>query len=156
MAGDKPVIAAGGITTGRHLAGAIALGAAGVWTGTLWLACRESDREMVIKEMIINAGVTDTRHSACISGFTMRTLNSKWHEEWARPDAPKPAPAPYQLLLFAEIKQSAMDWGIEPFMTEAAGQGVGFIDSMKPARQIIFDMVDEAITVFEEITGETA
>ena len=156
IAGDKPVIAAGGITTGRHLAGAIALGAAGVWTGTLWLACRESDREMVIKEMIINAGVTDTRHSACISGFTMRTLNSKWHEEWARPDAPKPAPAPFQLLLFAEIKQSAMDWGIEPFMTEAAGQGVGFIDSMKPARQIVFDMVDEAITVFEEITGETA
>jgi NAD(P)H-dependent flavin oxidoreductase YrpB (nitropropane dioxygenase family) len=156
MAGDKPVIAAGGVTTGQHLAGAIALGAAGVWTGTLWLACRESDREMVIKEMIINAGVDDTRHSACISGFTMRTLNSKWHEEWAKPDAPKPAPAPFQLLLFAEIKQSAMDWGIEPFMTEAAGQGVGFIDSMKPARQIVSDMVDEAITVFEEITGETA
>jgi len=156
MAGDTPVIAAGGVTTGQHLAGAIALGAAGVWTGTLWLACRESDREMVIKEMIINAGVEDTKHSACISGFTMRTLNSKWHEEWARPDAPKPAPAPFQLLLFAEIKQSAMDWGIKPFMTEAAGQGVGFIDSMKPARQIVFDMVDEAITVFEEITGETA
>ena len=86
----------------------------------------------------------------------MRTLNSKWPEEWARPDAPKPAPAPVQLLLFAEIKQSAMDWGIESFMTEAAGQGVGFIDSMKPARQIVFDMVDEAITVFEEITGEIA
>jgi len=156
MAGDTPVIAAGGVTTGRHLAGAIALGAAGVWTGTLWLACRESDREMVIKEMILKAGVEDTRHSACISGFTMRTLNSKWHEEWARPDAPKPAPAPFQLLLFAEIKQSAVDWGIESFMTEAAGQGVGFIDSMKPARQIVFDMVDEAIGVFEEITGEIA
>jgi NAD(P)H-dependent flavin oxidoreductase YrpB (nitropropane dioxygenase family) len=156
MAGDKPVIAAGGITTGRHLAGAIALGAAGVWTGTLWLACRESDREMVIKEMIINAKVDDAWHSDCVSGFTMRTLRSKWHEEWARPDAPRAAPAPYQLLLFAEIKQSAVDWGIESFMTEAAGQGVGFIDSMKPARQIVFDMVDEAITVFEEITGEIA
>ncbi len=156
MAGDTPVIAAGGITTGRHLAGAIALGACGAWTGTLWLASRESDREMVIKEKIINATVDDAWHSDCVSGFTMRTLRSKWHEEWARPDAPKAAPAPYQLLLFGEIKQSAMDWGIEPFMTEAAGQGVGFIDSMKPARQIVFDMVDEAITVFEEITGEIA
>ena len=156
MAGDKPVIAAGGITTGRHLAGAIALGAAGVWTGTLWLACRESDRDMVIKEMIINAKVDDAWYSDCVSGFTMRTLRSKWHEEWARPDAPRAAPAPYQLLLFAEIKQSAVDWGIESFMTEAAGQGVGFIDSMKPARQIVFEMVDEAIAVFEEITGETA
>jgi NAD(P)H-dependent flavin oxidoreductase YrpB (nitropropane dioxygenase family) len=154
MAGDTPVIAAGGITTGRHLAGAIALGASGVWTGTLWLASRESDRDMVIKEKIIKAKVDDAWFSDCISGFTMRTLRSKWHEEWARPDAPKAAPAPYQLLLFGEIKQSAMDWGIESFMTEASGQGVGFITSMKPARQIVFDMVDEAITIFEELTGE--
>ena len=153
IAGDTPVIAAGGITTGRHLAGAVALGASGVWTGTLWLACRESDREMVIKEKILAAKATDTRYSACVSGFTMRTLNSKWHEEWERPDAPSPASAPYQLLLFAEIKQSAMDWGIESFMTEAAGQGVDFVTEMKPARQIVFDMVEEALTVFEDITG---
>jgi NAD(P)H-dependent flavin oxidoreductase YrpB (nitropropane dioxygenase family) len=154
IAGDKPVIAAGGITTGRHLAAAITLGAAGVWTGTLWLPCRESDREMIIKEKLLAATAEDTSHSACISGFTMRTLKSKWHEEWARPDAPKPAPAPYQLLLFAEIKQSAMDWGLEPFITEAAGQGVGFVNTMKPARQIVFDMVEEALSVFEEVTGE--
>lgn len=153
MAGETPVIAAGGVTTGRHLAGAIALGASGVWTGTVWLASRESDREMVIKEKILAAKATDTSYSACVSGFTMRTLNSKWHEEWARPDAPRPAPAPYQLLLFAEIKQSAMDWGIESFMTEAAGQGVDFVTEMKPARQIVFDMVEEALTVFEDITG---
>jgi NAD(P)H-dependent flavin oxidoreductase YrpB (nitropropane dioxygenase family) len=156
IAGDTPVIAAGGITTGRHLAGAISLGAAGVWTGTLWLASRESDREMIIKEMIIGAKATDTRYSDCISGFTMRTLNSKWHEEWARPDAPDPAPAPYQLLLFADIKQSAVDWGIESFMTEAAGQGVDFVTEMKPCRQIVGDMVEEALDVFEEITGVAA
>jgi NAD(P)H-dependent flavin oxidoreductase YrpB (nitropropane dioxygenase family) len=157
IAGDTPVIAAGGITTGRHLAGAIALGAAGVWTGTLWLASRESDREMVIKEKIIAATAEDTSYSACVSGFTMRTLKSQWHEEWASSQAPKPAPAPYQLLLFADIKQSAMDWGLESFMTEAAGQGVGFVTSMmKPARQIIFDMVEEALTVFEDVTGQSA
>jgi NAD(P)H-dependent flavin oxidoreductase YrpB (nitropropane dioxygenase family) len=153
IAGDTPVIAAGGITTGRHLAGAITLGAAGVWTGTLWLASRESDREMVIKEKLLAAKATDTSYSACVSGFTMRTLKSKWHEEWERPDAPDPAPAPYQLLLFAEVKQSAMDWGIESFMTEAAGQGVDFMTEMKPARQIVNDMVEEALDVFEEVTG---
>jgi NAD(P)H-dependent flavin oxidoreductase YrpB (nitropropane dioxygenase family) len=156
MAGDTPVIAAGGITTGRHLAGALALGASGVWTGTVWLPCRESDREMVIKEKIIAANAEDTSFSACVSGFTMRTLKSQWHEEWARPDAPKPAPPPYQLLLFADVKQSVMDWGIESFMTEAAGQGVGFVDSMKPARQIVFDMVEEALAVFEDLTGDFA
>jgi NAD(P)H-dependent flavin oxidoreductase YrpB (nitropropane dioxygenase family) len=156
IAGDKPVIAAGGITTGRHLAGAITLGAAGVWTGTLWLASRESDRDMIIKEKILAARATDTSHSDCISGFTMRTLKSKWHEEWARPEAPAAAPAPFQLLLFAEIKQSAIDWGIESFMTEASGQGVDFITEMKPARQIVSDMVEEALDVFEEITGVEA
>jgi NAD(P)H-dependent flavin oxidoreductase YrpB (nitropropane dioxygenase family) len=153
MAGDTPVIAAGGITTGRHLAGAITLGAAGVWTGTLWLTCRESDKDMVIKEKLLAASAEDTSHSACVSGFTMRTLKSKWHEEWAKPDAPRPAPAPYQLLLFAEMKQSAMDWGLSDFMTEAAGQGVGFVTEMKPARFIVDEMVEEALGVFEDITG---
>ncbi len=153
IAGDVPVIAAGGITTGRHLAGAIALGASGVWTGTLWLASRESDVDMRMKERLIEATADDTSHSACVSGFTMRTLKCKWHEEWSKPGAPPPAPAPYQLMLFAKMKQSAFDWGIKDFMTEAAGQGVGFINEMKPARQIVSDMVDEAYDVFEEIYG---
>ncbi len=154
IAGDAPVIAAGGITTGRHLAGAIALGASGVWTGTLWLPCRESDTDMLMKERLIEATAEDTSWSNCVSGFTMRTLKCKWHEEWSKPDAPKAAPAPYQLLLFAKNKQSAFDWGIKEFMTEASGQGVGFIDKMKPARQIVSDMVDEAYEVFDEMYGE--
>ncbi|RMD81567.1 MAG: nitronate monooxygenase [Candidatus Dadabacteria bacterium] len=153
IAGDTPVLAAGGVTTGRHLAAALALGASGVWCGTMWLVSRESDRDMIIKEKLLNATAEDTVWSNCISGFTMRTLNSKWHEEWARPDAPPPAPAPYQLLLFAEVKQSAIDHQIESFMTEASGQGVDFVSEMKPARQMVFDMVAEALQVFEELTG---
>lgn len=149
-----PVIAGGGITTGRHLAGAIALGAAGVWTGTVWLPSRESDVNMILKEKLIQAKATDTEHSACVSGFTMRTLNSNWHKEWASPEAPKPAPAPYQILLFADIKASAFDHELEDWMTEAAGQGVDFVDSMKPAKQIVNDMVDEAFEIFEELYGD--
>jgi len=153
IAGDTPVLAAGGVTTGRHLAGALALGASGVWIGTLWLASRESDRDMIIKEKILAATADDTVWSDCISGFTMRTLKCTWHKEWARPDAPRPAPAPYQLLLFGEVKQSAIDYGIESFITEASGQGVDFITEMKPARQMVFDMVEEALGVFEDLTG---
>lgn len=153
IAGNTPVIAAGGVTTGRHLAAALALGASGVWTGTVWLASRESDVPMIIKEKIFAATAEDTSFSACISGFTMRTLKSQWHKEWESPNAPPPAPAPYQLLLFGEVKQSAIDWNLESFMTEAAGQGVGFVKEMKPARQIVFDMVEEAIGVFEDLTG---
>lgn len=154
MAGDTPVIAAGGITTGRHLAGALTLGASGVWTGTVWLASHESDREMVIKEKLLAATMEDTSNSTCVSGFTMRTLRTQWHEEWARPEAPKPAPAPYQLLLIADVKQAAVDFGLEDFMLEAAGQGVGFITELKSAKQIVLDMAEEALDVFEEVTGE--
>ena len=74
--------------------GVVLIGAAGVWTGTVWLASRESDKDMVVKEKILAANAEDTEHSACVSGFTMRTLKSTWHKEWARPEAPKPAPAP--------------------------------------------------------------
>ncbi len=149
-----PIIAGGGVTTGRHLAGALALGAQGVWTGTVWLASRESDVDMLLKEKLIESKATDTSHSACVSGFTMRTLKSTWHKEWASPDAPKPAPAPFQLLLFGDIKASAFDHGIKDFMTEAAGQGVDFVTSMKPTRQIVLDMVEEALDVFDELYGE--
>ena len=154
IAGDTPVLAGGGVTTGQHLAAALCLGASGVWTGTVWLPSRESDVEMVLKEKILAASANDTAYSTCISGFGMRTLKCQWHKEWDSPDAPDPAPAPYQLLLFADVKQSVMDHGLESFMTEASGQGVGFVKAMKPSRQIVSDMVEEALTVFEDLTEE--
>ena len=155
IAGETPVIAAGGVTTGRHLAAALCLGAAGVWTGTLWLACRESDVDIIIKEKLLAASAEDTVFSRSVSGFTMRTIKTQWTAEWESPDAPDPLPAPYQLLLGAEIHQAAKDYKIEPFMIEAAGQGVGFVTSMKPARQIVLDLVDEARTALESLTSES-
>src|SRR5262249_40210734 len=68
IAGNTPVLAAGGIGTGKHLAAALCLGAAGVWTGTLWLASRESDTSMVIKEKILAATEEDTTRSPALTG----------------------------------------------------------------------------------------
>jgi NAD(P)H-dependent flavin oxidoreductase YrpB (nitropropane dioxygenase family) len=155
IAGDIPVLAAGGVTTGRHLAAALSLGAAGVWTGTIWQASRESDDEMAFKERLVQATAEDTVLSRCTSGFTMRTLKSLWHEEWERPDAPRPLPAPFQMILSGPVQQAAADHKIEGFGGGAAGQGVGFVTSMKPSRQIVFDMVDEARAAFEELTAES-
>ena len=154
IAGETPIIAAGGVTTGRHLAAALCLGAAGVWTGTLWLASRESDVDMIVKEKLLAATADDTSFSNCISGMTMRTLKCPWTEEWSKPEAPPVLPAPYQMLLSSDYIQAANDHRREDLMTEAAGQGVGFVTTMKPARQIVFDLVDEALTAIEELTGE--
>jgi len=149
LAGDTPVVAAGGVTTGRHLAAALCLGAAGVWTGTIWLTSQESDEHPVLKQKLLAAGAEDTVHSRCISGFSMRVLRYQWTEEWEAEGAPEPLPAPYQILLGAEVHQAAKDYAIEPFMTEAAGQGVGFVTSEKPVRQIVRELVDEARAVLE-------
>jgi NAD(P)H-dependent flavin oxidoreductase YrpB (nitropropane dioxygenase family) len=155
IASDRPVMAAGGVSTGRHLASALCLGAAGVWTGSMWLTCRESDEDMVMKEKLLAATAEDTVHSRAISGFTMRTLKTLWHEEWERPDAPKPLPAPFQLILSGDVMHAASEAKIDGFQSEAAGQGIGFVTSIKPARQMVFDMVDEARAVFEERTAES-
>ena len=154
IAGDVPVIAAGGVTHGRHLAAALCLGAAGVWTGTIWLASRESDNDMIIKEKLIEATSDDTVYSRSVSGFPMRVLKCPWTQEWAKPEAPKTLNSPYQMLLSSEYIQGANDHRRPDLMFEAAGQGVAFVESMKPARQIVFDMVEEALAAFEEITGE--
>ncbi len=156
IAGDTPVVAAGGVTTGRHLAASICLGAAGVWTGTLWLASRESDNDMIIKEKLVAATADDTVYSKSVSGFAMRVLKCPWTEEWAKPEAPRVLNSPYQMLLSSDYIQAANDHRRADLMFEAAGQGVSFIDSMKPSKQIVNDMVEEALSVFEEITGESA
>jgi len=153
IAGDTPVIAAGGVTTGRHLAAALCLGASGVWTGTIWLACKESDRDPIIKKKIIAAGADDTVHSRCVSGFSMRVLKTAWTDEWEAPDAPRPLPAPYQLLLAGELHQAANDYQIEPFMIEAAGQGVGFVTAERPVAEIVQDLAKEARSVLDAVGG---
>jgi NAD(P)H-dependent flavin oxidoreductase YrpB (nitropropane dioxygenase family) len=154
IAGDTPIIAAGGVTTGRHLAAALCLGASGVWTGTLWLASRESDVDMIIKERLLAATADDTNYSNCISGMTMRVLGCPWTEEWSKPEAPPPLAPPYQMLLSSDYIQGANDNRREDLMTEAAGQGVGFVTTMKPARQIVFDMVEEALDALESLTRD--
>ncbi len=156
VAGDTPIIAAGGITTGAHLAASLCLGAVGVWTGTLWLSSREGDNDMIIKDRLINSTADDTVYSDCISGFPMRVLDCTWTKEWRQDNAPKVLGAPYQMLLSSDYIQAANDHRREDLMTEAAGQGVRFIESMKPSRQIVLDMVEEALGVFENLTGMEA
>ncbi|MCP3984854.1 MAG: nitronate monooxygenase [bacterium] len=147
IAGDRPVIAAGGVTTGRHLAASLCLGAAGIWAGTVWLASEESDIDPLVKERIIAANADETRRTACISGKTMRVLRCPWTEEWERTEAPEVLRSPYQMMLTKSYLQGANDARRPDLMTEAVGQGVGFVKEMLPVREILADMADEARSV---------
>ena len=148
-----PVIAAGGVTTGRHLVAALALGAAGVWTGSLWLTSRESDVNQPLKERLLEAETDDTVYSDCISGYTMRTTRSPWHDEWASEQAPEILKPPLQMLLSSNYIQGSLDYQRKDLMTEAAGQGIHYVREMKPARQILSDIVEEALDVFDRFAA---
>jgi NAD(P)H-dependent flavin oxidoreductase YrpB (nitropropane dioxygenase family) len=139
-----PVIAAGGITTGRHLAACLCLGAAGVWTGTVWLASEESDVDPILKERILASGGESTTRSASISGKTMRVLRCPWTEAWERSDAPDLLKSPYQMLLTSRYLQGANDARRSDLMTEAVGQGVHFVDREEPVAAIAGELADGA------------
>jgi NAD(P)H-dependent flavin oxidoreductase YrpB (nitropropane dioxygenase family) len=148
MAGNTPVIAAGGVTTGSHLAAALCLGASGVWAGTAWLASIESDIEEVMKERIIAASCDDTSRNPYISGKTMRVLKCPWTEEWDQRDAPPVLKTPYQMLLSSEYIQASNDHLRGDLMTEAVGQGVGFVNGRRATKEILLEMADRAREIF--------
>lgn len=154
IAGATPVLAAGGITTGRHLAAALCLGAAGVWTGTVWLGADESDADPIIKQRLFESTADDSDYSSAISGLPMRVLSCPWTQEWATPEAQQPLASPYQSLLSADYLRAGNEARRADLMTEAVGQGVGFVTESKPVGQIVFEMVNEARGAFAGLTGE--
>ena len=147
-----PVICAGGVGSGSHLAAALCLGAVGVWTGTIWLTARESDTDIIVKEKILAATERDTIRSRSSSGKPIRQLQTRWTELWGAPDAPSPLPMPLQGILVNDVLTAVRDHRITDFMGTPAGQVVGMIEEMKPAAQIVFDMVDEAQEILESLS----
>ena len=151
---DIPVLAAGGVVAGRHLAAAIMLGAVGTWSGTIWQAVNESDVEMYLKQKLVDARVEDAIQSRASSGKPIRQLRSKWTDAWSEEGAPTPLQMPLQGMLVAKFQQAVKDWDVQEFKGVPAGQGVGLINSIKPARQVVFDMVEEARDIFDHAVGE--
>src|SRR3954452_12376977 len=152
-----PVLAAGGIARGRQLAAALALGAEGVWCGTVWLTTEEAETDPVVKQKFLSASSADTVRSRSLTGKPARMLRSPWTDEWARPDTPEPLPMPLQSALCAAAQapthRSAHrpGWGAEQIDTYFVGQVVGTIDRVQPARQVVLDMVEEYIDTYERL-----
>jgi NAD(P)H-dependent flavin oxidoreductase YrpB (nitropropane dioxygenase family) len=150
---DSLILAAGGVTTGTHIAAAVAMGADGVWCGTIWQATNESETEMYAKQKLLNAVIEDAVQSRATTGKPVRQVRSKWTEAWDTPEAPDPLPMPLQPMLVAKIKQSIDEAHLEDWSGPAAGQGVGHIKGIKPARQVIFDLMEEAQDAIERMAG---
>jgi NAD(P)H-dependent flavin oxidoreductase YrpB (nitropropane dioxygenase family) len=141
--GDIPVLAAGGIMTGRQMAACMALGAAGAWTGSVWLATTESETSEIFREKMIGATSRDTVRSRGRTGKPSRQLRSAWTDAWELPGSPSPLPMPLQSLIsegaLRAVERSAAggNAAARDLVTYFVGQGVGLIDSVKSARQVV-------------------
>ncbi len=145
-----PVLAAGGIGSGRQAAAALALGADGVWTGSIWLTVREADTGEPIVDRLLKAGSRDTVRSRSMTGKPARQLRTPWTDAWDAADSPGTLPMPLQYMLTADAQQrmrraaEAGGPGAE-LATMPVGQIVGSMNSVRAARDVVFDMVNEFI-----------
>jgi NAD(P)H-dependent flavin oxidoreductase YrpB (nitropropane dioxygenase family) len=157
-----PVLAAGGIGNGRQVAAAMALGAQGVWCGSVWLTTEEAETHPVIKEKYLAARSRDTVRSRSITGKPARMLKTKWTEEWDRPDGPGPLGMPLQPLLVSEAQArinraaNTRGSGAEELATYFVGQVVGQMNATKKAGQVVMDMVTEYADVVVRFAQEAA
>jgi NAD(P)H-dependent flavin oxidoreductase YrpB (nitropropane dioxygenase family) len=144
VAEEVPVLAAGGIADGRQVAASLALGAQGVWLGTVWLTTKEHRLNRHILEKLLKAGSADTVLTRSHSGKTCRVVRTAWSEEWEAEGAPKPLKMPYQQVLIGELLSGVMEHEIEPLMYEGAGQGVAWCNEVSTVEQVIERLVAEA------------
>ncbi|MGH3294622.1 MAG: NAD(P)H-dependent flavin oxidoreductase [Trebonia sp.] len=149
IAGDRPVLAAGGIASGRQMAAALALGAAGVWCGSVWLCSEEDVANQAMKAKFIAAASSDTLRSPTRTGKPARQLRTAWHDEWERADSPAPLPLPLQPLLVNEAWQridaaaAAGHEGALRLESFFIGQVVGSFGAIRPAAEITRQIVAE-------------
>lgn len=160
---EIPVLAAGGIVTGRQMAAALTLGAAGVWTGSVWLTTEEAETIPAVKEKMLTASSRDTLRSPTRTGKPARQLRTDWHEAWEAPNSPSPLPMPLQGMLtehaFHRIDVAAEhnSPGARDLATYFVGQGVGLLTRVRPARDVVYEILEDftdAVTRLTEITAE--
>jgi NAD(P)H-dependent flavin oxidoreductase YrpB (nitropropane dioxygenase family) len=161
---DVPVLAAGGIMTGRQMAACMAMGAAGVWTGSVWLATVESETSEIFREKIIAASSRDAVRSKSRTGKPARQLRSVWTDAWDRaPESPGALPMPLQSIIsrdaFNSIDRSAASGNARAreLVSYFVGQGVGLVDSVKSAGAVVQEFKEdfaEAVEHMNTLVGE--
>jgi NAD(P)H-dependent flavin oxidoreductase YrpB (nitropropane dioxygenase family) len=152
-----PVLAAGGIARGRQVAAALALGAEGVWCGSVWLTTEEAETPPVVKDKFLAASSSDTVRSRSLTGKPARMLRTAWTDEWDRPDTPDPLGMPLQTALIGDPQFRILQAANQPdakareLATYFVGQVVGSLDKVRPARAVVLEMVEEFIDAVQHL-----
>jgi NAD(P)H-dependent flavin oxidoreductase YrpB (nitropropane dioxygenase family) len=148
-----PVLAAGGVGSGKQMAAAMVMGAAGVWTGSLWLTVEEAAVSPKQMESYIKATSRDTVRSRSWTGKPCRMLKNDWTEAWEQPENPKPLGMPLQMMVAIEAvsrghayPEAAVDVNFNP-----AGQVIGMAKSVRRTRDVVMGMVEDYIEAVERV-----
>jgi len=149
-----PVLAAGGIGDGRGLAAALAIGCIGAWVGTRFLATVEGGALPVNKKHILDSTDEDTRVSRAYTGKTLRASYNKFHDLWEGSGL-EPLPFPTQVLISSAILASFIEGKKDEYVGGLAGQISGLIKEIKPAKQVLEEMVEEAVEILTRRLPET-
>ena len=157
---DVSILAAGGIVTGRQMAAAMAMGAHGVWTGSVWLTTTEAETLPIIKEKLLAAGSSQTVRSKSRTGKYSRQVRSPWADAWeGSEDAPDPLPMPLQSLVSEpalgrvnKLAESGHE-GARQLATYWVGQGVGLMTQSISARQVVYDFMEDFLAANERLQG---
>jgi NAD(P)H-dependent flavin oxidoreductase YrpB (nitropropane dioxygenase family) len=151
-----PVLAAGGIGSGRQMAAAMALGAQGVWTGSIWLTTTESNTGEIAMEKLLRARSSDTVRSRALTGKPARQLRTAWTEAWEAPESPGTLPMPLQFILNSKAMRRIARSGNKELTGMPVGQIVSRMNEVKPAKDVIYEMVEEYIETMTRLSGDLA
>jgi len=151
-----PVLAAGGIVTGRQMAACMAMGAAGAWTGSVWLTTAEAETSPAVREKLLTASSRDTVRSRSRTGKPSRQLRSPWTEAWERA-GPEPLPMPLQSLVsepaLRKIDKLSLGGheGARRLATYWVGQGVGLMNHPTSVRQVMQEFQEDFLEAYERL-----
>jgi NAD(P)H-dependent flavin oxidoreductase YrpB (nitropropane dioxygenase family) len=146
-----PVLAAGGIGSGRQIAAGLALGAQGVWLGSLWLTTAESDSSPAVLQSYLDATSADTVRSRCYTGKPARMVRNAWTDAWDPANGPGALGMPLQNILTSEANARIARSGRTDLAFAPVGQIVGRMNEVRPVRDVIFQLVEEYIETIERL-----
>lgn len=152
---ETMVLAAGGIGRGRQMAAGMALGADGVWTGSVWLTVDEADTPEKARGKLLQATSRDTVRSRSWTGKPARLLKTAWTDAWESEKSPGTLPMPMQFMLISDALRRIGRSGDGELATFPVGQIVGSMNQIKPAAQVVYDLIEEYVEAIERLNAIT-
>ena len=157
--GDVPILAAGGIVTGKQMAAAMTMGASGAWCGSVWLTTIESEVDPIIKEKMVAANSSQTVRSRSRTGKHSRQLVTPWTDAWESDKAPEPLPMPLQPMVAEPALQKVNKLaagghdGAKDLATYCVGQGVALMNQSISASDVVQEFKEDFISAYERLNN---